>query len=68
MIAEKEEVIRQERLLYGKPNRAGHFPVIIMAITRHEGLIMDLLILHVLRRQPLCLSGRGSIMMCLFYC
>lgn len=42
------------------------FPVIIMAITRHEGLVMDLLILHVLQRQPLSLS-RGKAWWCIFF-
>lgn len=35
-------------------------PVIIIAITRHEGLVMDLLILHAEQRQPLCLSKGGG--------
>lgn len=42
------------------------FPVIIMAITRHEGLVMDLLILHALHRQPLSLS-RGKAWWCVFF-
>lgn len=33
-------------------------PVIIIAITRHEGLVMDLLILHAGLRQPRCLSKK----------
>lgn len=41
------------------------FPVIIMAISRHEGLVMDLLILHDLQRQPLSLS-RGKAWWCVF--
>lgn len=41
--------------------------MIIMAITRHEGLVMDLLILHALQRQPLSLSRGKSMMMCLFF-
>ena len=36
------------------------FPVIIMAITRHEGLVMDLLILHVLGRRLVSLSKGGK--------
>lgn len=43
------------------------FPVIIMAITRHEGLVMDLLILHALQRQPLSLSW-GKAWSCVFFC
>lgn len=42
------------------------FPVIIMTITRHEGLVMDLLILHALQRQPLSLS-RGNAWWCVFF-
>lgn len=42
------------------------FPVIIMAITRHEGLVMDLLILHALQRQPPSLS-RGKTWWCVFF-
>lgn len=36
------------------------FPVIIIAITMHEGLEMDLLILHALQKQPPCLSKRKA--------
>lgn len=36
------------------------FSVIIIAITRHEGLEMDLLILHALQKQPACLSDRKA--------
>lgn len=44
------------------------FPVIIMAITRHEGLVMDLLILHALQRQPLSLSrGKAWWYVCGFF-
>jgi hypothetical protein len=32
------------------------FPVVIMSIISHEGLVMDLLILHVLQRRRLRLS------------
>lgn len=42
-------------------------PVIIIAITRHEGLVMDLLILHAVQRQPLRLSKGKSMMMCFFF-
>lgn len=36
------------------------FPVIIIAITRHEGLEMDLLILHAPQKRPQCLSKRKA--------
>lgn len=42
-------------------------PVIIIAITRHEGLVMDLLILHAVQRQPRRLSKGKSMMMCFFF-
>lgn len=41
------------------------FPVIIIAITRHEGLVMDLLILHGPQKQPARLS-KGKAWWCVF--
>jgi len=56
-IGGKEEVIRRRRPSMANQTEQVIFPVIIMAITRHEGLVMDLLILHAPQRRPLSLSG-----------